>query len=112
MFLGVIGKYKLYSTIKIIVNNMLLKDKLIWMRKTSGKTQAQMAKACCASLRTWKNYEQGKYDIPTMRLVAVSIYCCIDLRCILGDFMPKNEVLKEASFEDMSAELKKEESKH
>lgn len=86
---------------------MLLKDKLIWMRKTSGKTQAQMAKACCASLRTWKNYEQGKYDIPTMRLVAVSIYCCIDLRCILGDFMPKTEELKETPTEDISTELKK-----
>lgn len=73
---------------------MAFKDKLIWMRKTSNKTQAQMAKASGVSLRTWKNYEQGKYDIPVYRLIRVAIYCCISLKAIFNDYMPQNEELK------------------
>lgn len=87
-----------------------LNEKLIWMRKTSGKTQAQMAQACGVSKRTWISYEQDASDIKTMRLVAVSIYCCIDVVSILADFVPKNKILKQASIEQMSAELKKKSS--
>ena len=81
---------------------MLLKDKLIWIRKTTGKTQAKMAKAAGVSLRTWKNYEQGKYDIPIFRLTCVAIYCYIDVASILADYMPKPKEIEPQEDEEQS----------
>lgn len=64
------------------------------MRKASNKTQLQMANACGVCKRTWISYEQGAGNISTPQLIAVSIYCCIDIASLLADFMPEAKVSK------------------
>jgi DNA-binding XRE family transcriptional regulator len=53
-----------------------------------------MARACGVSKHTWINYEQGVSDIPTMRLISVSIYCCVDIVSLLANFMPETKIPK------------------
>lgn len=52
------------------------------MRKSSGKTQAQMAQRLGVSLRTWQNYEHGVSDISAKHLALASLYCRYEFNLI------------------------------
>ena len=73
-------------------------EKLVWMRKSTGNTQQKMADACGVCKRTWVSYEDGTSDITSMRLVAVTAYCCIDIAIILADVIPKGKKLRKIDF--------------
>jgi transcriptional regulator with XRE-family HTH domain len=70
---------------------LLLSDFLIDMRKSSGKTQAEIALKLGISLRTWQNYEHDVSDISAKHLAIASLYCRYDINImeIFGSFMTK-----------------------
>jgi transcriptional regulator with XRE-family HTH domain len=61
-------------------------ETLIDMRKSSGKTQKEIAARIDVDIRTLRDYESNKTEIPAVKLFQVIAFCQFDLASILERF--------------------------
>lgn len=82
----------------------MIGDFLKQMRKTSGKTQKQIAEFLEVDVKTVRNYEQNVSQISFVDVIKLSLYCRYDIGKIISNFIPGTTVIKESKEKSCESE--------